>query len=77
MFPADEKHMYLLFFSSNQIPPFVYRLSEVYGVHDDLDFADDIMFTKTVKVKNLQHQSLTAQLSIRYLQKESSTLRWF
>lgn len=65
-----EKHLYLLFFSSNQIPPFMYWLAEVYGVHGDLDFTDDIMFTKTVKVKNLQHQSLTAQFTVGYLKKK-------
>lgn len=50
--------MYLLFLSSNQILPFMYWLSKVNRVHGDLDLADQVMFTKAVKVKHLQHQSL-------------------
>lgn len=49
----------------------MYRLSEVYRIHGDLDLTDDVMFTKTVKVKNLQHQSLTTQLTVGYLERES------
>lgn len=63
--------MYLLFLSSNQILPFVYWLCKVYRVHGDLDLANDVMFTKTVKVKHLQHQSLTTQLAIWYLGRHS------
>ncbi len=71
MFKPDiKKIMYLLFLPSNQILPFVYRLSKVYSVHGDLDLADDVMFTKTVKVKHLQHQSLTTQLTIGYLERD-------
>lgn len=62
--------MYLLFLSSNKIPPFMYWLSKVYRVHGDLDLADDVMFAKAVKIKHLQHQSLTSQLSIRYLYRD-------
>lgn len=49
----------------------MYWLSKVYGVHGDLDLTNDVMFTKTIKVKNLQRQSLTTQLIIRYLEKEN------
>lgn len=72
--------MYLLFLSSNKIPPFMYWLCKVYRVHGDLDLADDVMFTKTVKIKHLQHQSLTSQLSIWYLERdrmEKLTPTWF
>lgn len=65
--------MYLLLLSSNQIFPFLDRLSEVNGVHGDLDLADVVMFTKTVKVENLEHQSLTAQLSVGNLQRTEFT----
>lgn len=63
--------MYLLLLASNQIFPFVYRLCEVNGVHGDLDLTNGVMFTKTVKVENLQHQSLTAQLAVGYLERGS------
>lgn len=73
--------MYLLFLSSNQILPFVYWLCKVYRVHGDLDLADHVVFTKTVKVKHLQHQSLTTQLIIGYLErdriKKRFTLKFF
>lgn len=48
----------------------MYRLSEVYRVHWDLDFADDVMFTESVKVKHLQHQSLATQLTVGNLERE-------
>ncbi|TNN30168.1 hypothetical protein EYF80_059684 [Liparis tanakae] len=62
--------MDLLFLSSNQILPFLYRLGEVDAVHGDLDLADDVVFTETVKVEHLQHQRLTAQLTVGNLERE-------
>lgn len=66
---CPEQITYLLFLSSNQILPFLYWLGEVYTVHGDLDLADDVVFTETIKVKHLQHQSLTAQLAVGYLKR--------
>lgn len=63
-------NLYLLFLSSNKVLPFMYGLPKVYRIHGDLDLADDIMFTKTVKIKHLQHQSLTSQLIIWYLDRD-------
>lgn len=63
------KITYLLLLSSNQILPFVYWLPKVYRVHGDLDLANDIMLTETIKVKHLQHQSLTSQVIKWYLEK--------
>lgn len=63
--------MYLLFLSSNQIFPFLYRLSKVNSVHGDFDLANDIMFTETVKVENRHDQSLTTQITVGYLERES------
>lgn len=54
----------------------MYWLSEVYAVHWDLDFADDIMFSKTVEIKNLQHQSLTTQLTVRDLERKSISIKF-
>lgn len=52
----------------------MYGLCEVYAVHGNLDFTNDIMFTKAVKVKHLQHQSLTTQLSVGDLKRERKRL---
>lgn len=67
---GKKKTMYLLFLSSNKVPPFMYGLPKVYRIHWDLDLTDDIVFTKTVKIKHLQHQSLTSQLTIWYLDRD-------
>lgn len=48
----------------------MYWLPKINGVHGDLDFSDDVMFTKAIKIKHLQYQSLTAQLIIRYLYRD-------
>ena len=56
------KITYLLLLSSDQIFPFMYWLPEVYRVHGDFNLTDDIMLTETIKVKHLQHQSLTSQV---------------
>ncbi len=37
----------------------MYGLAQVNAVHGDFDLADYIMFTKAVKVKHLQDQSLS------------------
>lgn len=63
------KITYLLLLSSNQILPFVYWLPKVYRVHGDLDLSNDVMLTKTIKVKHLQHQSLTSQVIKWYLER--------
>lgn len=55
---------HLLFLSSNQIPPFVEWLSQVHTVHGDGDLPNHVVFTKAIKVKDLQDQSLTAQLLV-------------
>lgn len=60
---------YLLFLSTNQILPLVDRLSEVNGVHGDLNLSDDVVFAEAVKVKHLQHQSLSTQLRVRDLER--------
>ncbi len=54
---ADEKP-YFLFLSSDKVFPFMYGLAQVNAVHGDFDLSDYIMFTKAVKVKHLQDQSL-------------------
>lgn len=62
------KSTYLFFFSPGKILPFMYRLSEVNGVHGDFDLTDEVVLSKAVKIKHLQHQSLTSQLAVRDLQ---------
>lgn len=62
---------YLFFFSPGEILPFMYRLCEVNGVHGDFDLTDEVVFSKAVKIKHLQHQSLTSQLAVRDLQASS------
>lgn len=47
----------------------MYGLSQVNGVHGNLDLTDEVMFTKTVKVKDLQDQSLTTQLGVGDLER--------
>lgn len=64
---------YLFFLSSSKILPFMYWLSEIDGVHGDFDLSDEVVFAKTIKVKDLQHQSLTSEFAIRYLETVRST----
>lgn len=55
----SEGKPYFLFLSSNQVFIFVYGLAQVDTVHGDFDLSNYIMFTKAVKVKHLQDQSLS------------------
>lgn len=45
----------------------MYRLSKINSVHGDFDFSDEVVFAKTIKIKDLQHQSLTSEFAIWYL----------
>lgn len=46
-------------------------LSQVDGVHGNLDFTDEVVFPKAVEVKHLQHQSLTSQICVGDLKAQS------
>lgn len=46
----------------------MYWLSKINSVHGDFDLSDEVVFAKTVKIKHLQHQSLTSEFIIRYLE---------
>lgn len=64
---ALKSQSHLLFLSSNQILPFVDGLAEVHAVHGNLDLTDDVVFAKAVKIEHLEHQRLTAQIRVWYL----------
>lgn len=46
----------------------MYWLSKINSIHWDFDLSDEVVFAKTVKIKHLQHQSLTSQFVIWYLE---------
>lgn len=54
----------LLFLSILQISPLMQRLSHVKTVHGDRNLAYDVMFPEAVKIKHLEHQSLSSEFSI-------------
>lgn len=60
-----KQNLFLL--SALQVSPLVQRLAQVHAVHGDLYLTDHVVFGETVKVINLQHQSLPTQLCIRDL----------
>lgn len=59
----------LFFLSTLQVSPLLQRLAQIHAVHGDLYLTDHVVFGETVKVKNLQHQSLSTQLCIRDLER--------
>lgn len=60
--------MHLFFLSSSKILPFMYWLSKINSVHGDFNLSDEVVFAKTIKIKHLQHQSLTSEFIIWYLE---------
>lgn len=61
---------YLLLLTTLQVSPLLHWLAQINTVHGNLYLTNRIMFGETVKVKNLQHQSLSAQLCIGDLERD-------
>lgn len=55
---------YLLLLTALQVSPLLHRLAQINAVHRNLYLTNLVVFGETVKVENLQHQSLSAQLGI-------------
>lgn len=68
---------YLLLLTTLQVSPLLHWLAQVNTVHGNLDLPDHIVFGETVKVKNLQHQSLSTQLCIWDLGGKKALLKHF
>lgn len=65
----------LFFLATLQVSPLLQRLAQIHAVHGDLYLTDHVVFGETVKVKNLQHQSLSSQLCIWDLERCIYVLR--
>lgn len=71
------KRVYLLLLTTLQVSPLLQWLAQINAVHGNLYLANHVMFGEPVKVKHLQHQSLSTQLSIRNLDRDTeSAKRW-
>lgn len=61
---------YLLLLTTLQVSPLLHWLAQINTVHGNLYLTNHVMLGETIKVKNLQHQGLSAQLCIRDLERE-------